>query len=146
MPNAFYCLTLHRLTAMCNVIIIAQSHPLADPGLQKRGQIFYEIFQRPFLGISRKNFCIPQKIPHVSPKFSDDFFFNHRPFRVLLYGIFPWGGKSVADIATGGPKSLLFNKITILPLLFLSQRGGQTPFPISMGGHGRICPPWIRHC
>ena len=23
--------------------------------------------------------------------------------------------------------------------------GGQTPLPTSMGGHGRICPPWIRH-
>src|SRR6218665_996505 len=51
------------------------------------------------------------------------------------------GAKSVADIATEGPKSLLLKKITILPLLFLSQRGGQTPLPISMGGHGRICPP-----
>ena len=49
---------------------------LADPDLQKLGgQIFDEIFQRPFLGISRKNFFIPQKIPHVfPPKFLTTFF------------------------------------------------------------------------
>src|SRR6218665_2055067 len=33
------------------------------------------------------------------------------------------GGKSVADIDTGGPKSLHFDKLTLLSLLFLP-RGG----------------------
>ena len=69
---------------------------LADPDLQKQGgQIFHEIFERPFLGISRKISAFP-KIPHLSSKISDDLF-------------------------SGG--------------------GRQTPLPISMGGHGRICPP-----
>src|SRR6218665_2700334 len=30
--------------------------------------------------------------------------------------------------------------------LSVPKGGGQTPLPISMGGHGRICLPWIRHC
>src|SRR6218665_3121326 len=79
---------------------------LADPDLHKRGgQIFDEIFERLFLGISRKNFSIPEKIPHLSPKISDDLFLVIDLFRVL-HGIFPWGAKSVANIATGGgPKS-----------------------------------------
>src|SRR6218665_3042913 len=51
------------------------------------------------------------------------------------------GGQIHSRHQYGGPNSLIFNKITILPLLFLSRRGGQTPLPISMGGHGRICPP-----
>src|SRR6218665_525511 len=42
----------------------------------------------------------------------------------------------------GGPKSsLLLGKFTMLSLLFLPPREGQTPFPTSMGGHGRIFPP-----
>jgi len=100
---------------------------LADPDLQKRGAKFVTKFLNDlFLGISRKNFCIPHKIPHLSPKISDDFFLVINLFRVL-YGIFPYigGAKSVADIATGGPNSLLFHKITILPLLFLSRRGAK---------------------
>src|SRR6218665_2853773 len=131
--------TTQRHTRLQHGYCIGVSHrstqALADPDLQKRGgQIFHEIFERLFLGISRKNFCIPKKITHLSPKISDDFFFNHRPFRVLLYVIFPWGGKSVADIATGGPKSLLFKKITILPLLFLSWRGGANSIANFDGG------------
>src|SRR6218665_3949940 len=43
-------------------------------------------------------------------------------FRVLYMVFFHRGAKSAADIDTGGPKSLLFNKITILPLIFLSWR------------------------
>src|SRR6218665_2687378 len=103
---------------------------LADPDLQKRGgQIFDEIFQRPFLGISQKNFFIPQKFHMYLPKFLTTFFF-HR------------GGQICSRHRYGGwPKSLLFNKITILPLLFLSQRGGQTPLPISMGGPWPDLPP-----
>jgi len=43
--------------------------PLADPELQKRGgQICAEIFERPFLGVSRKNVCISPKKFHLSPK------------------------------------------------------------------------------
>jgi len=57
-------------------IAIVSSSPiaLADPELQKRGcQILAEIFERPFLGVSRKNVCIPPKC-HLSPKISDDLF------------------------------------------------------------------------
>jgi len=56
------------------------------------------------------------------------------------------GAKSVADIDTGGPKSLLFDIFTMLSLLFLSIEGGQTPLPTSMGGPWPDLPPWIHHC
>src|SRR6218665_3093981 len=54
------------------------------------------------------------------------------------------GAKSVADIATRGPKSLLFNKITILPLLFLSQREAKLHCQFRWGAWPDL-PPWIRH-
>src|SRR6218665_1873459 len=85
---------------------------------------------------------MPQKIPHVSPKISDDLFFSHRPFSCFIWYFYIGGAKSVADIPTGGgPKSLLFSKITILPLPFLSQRGAKLHCQFRWGGHGRICPP-----
>src|SRR6218665_67474 len=101
---------------------------------ERGGQIFDEIFQRPFFRHFPKKFLHSQKIPHVSPKISDDFFFSHRPFSCLIWYF------SVTYIATRGPKSLLLNKITILPMPFLSQ-GGQTPLPISMGGPWPDLPP-----
>jgi len=48
--------------------------------------------------------AFPKKIPHLSPKISDDSFF-HRPFSCFIWYFFIGGAKSVADIATGGPKS-----------------------------------------
>ena len=37
-------------------------------------------------------------------------------------------------------ESLHYNRYSFFP------RGGQTPLPTSMGGHGRIGFPWIRRC
>jgi len=51
------------------------------------------------------------------------------------------GAKSVANIDTRGPKSLLFDIFTVLPLLFLTPKGGQTPLPTSMGGPWPDLPP-----
>ena len=45
-------------------------HPLADPEQKRGGQILAEIFERPFLGVSRKNVSIP----HLFSKISDDLF------------------------------------------------------------------------
>src|SRR6218665_1618932 len=78
---------------------------------------------------------------NLSPKISDDLFLVIDLFHVLISYFSVVGAKSVADIDTGGgPKSLHFDKFTMLSLLFLPPRGGQTPLPTSMGGHGRICP------
>src|SRR6218665_839889 len=98
---------------------------LADPGLQRRGAKFLKKFSNDlFLGISPKISPLPPKIPSISSKFLMTFFLVIDLFCVLYMICFH----------RGGANSLLFNKITILPLLFLSRRGGQTPLPISMGG------------
>src|SRR6218665_1855853 len=55
------------------------------------------------------------------------------------------GAKSVADIATGGAKILTFQQNHNTTIALSVPEGYQTPLPISMGGHGRICPHWIRH-
>src|SRR6218665_3687644 len=106
--------------------ILLVDSPLADPGLQRRGgQISEKIFQRPFFRSFPKNFSIyfPTKIPSISSKFLMTFFLVIDLFCVLYMVFFHRGAKSAADIDRGGPNSLLFNKITILPLLFLSRRG-----------------------
>src|SRR6218665_78685 len=84
--------------------------------------------------------AFPPKNSIYLPKFSDYFFLVIDLFHVLVWSFSIAGGQVRSRHRYGGPHSLLFNKITILPLLFLSRRGGQTPLPISMGGHGRICP------
>ena len=72
---------------------------LADPELQRRGgHIFAEIFERTFLGVSRKNFSVSQKSFIYLPKFLMTFFL-------------------VIDIVTGGPKPLHFDEFTMLSLL-----------------------------
>src|SRR6218665_4157060 len=121
---------------------------LADPELQKRGAKFLPKFLNDlFLGVSRKNFIIFPQNFHLSPKISDDLFLVIDLLFNVFNVVFSVGeAKSVADIDTGGPISLLFDIFTMLSLLFLSIEGGQTPLPTSMGGHGRICPPWIHHC
>ena len=75
-----------------------------------------------------KNFCISSKKFHLSPKISDDLFLVIDLFHVLNALFF-----------VGEPKSLLLEKFTMLPLLFLPPRG-QTPLPTSMGGHGGFAP------
>src|SRR6218665_2532175 len=69
-------------------------------------------------------------------------FFSHRPsFSFLIcYFSVRGGAKSVADSDTGGPKSLLLAKFTMLSLLFLPRRGANSIANFD-GGHGRICPP-----
>src|SRR6218665_3379091 len=95
-----------------------------------------------------KKFLHSQKIPHLSPKISDDLFFSHRPFSWFIWDLSIGGGQICSRHRYGGPKSLLFKKITILPLLsFLSRRGAKLHCQFRCGGHGRIYPPpWIRHC
>src|SRR6218665_4159458 len=92
---------------------------LADPGIQKRGganlclhfsTTFFRIFS-----------VFPPKNSIYLPKFLMTFFLVIDLFRVLYMVFFHRGAKSAADIDTEGPKSLLFNKITILPLLFLAK-------------------------
>src|SRR6218665_226754 len=56
-------------------------------------------------------------------------------------GIFRRGAKSVADIDTGGPKSLLFDKFTVLSLLFLPSRGGPNSIANFDGGPWPDLPP-----
>jgi len=52
-------------------------------------------------------------------------FFSHRPFYGFNVVFFRGGAKSVADIDTGGPRSLLFDKFKMLSLLFLPPRGAK---------------------
>src|SRR6218665_4073686 len=66
------------------------------------GQIFADIFERPFLVMSRKNFCIPKKFHISPPKFLMTYFFSHRPISCFIWYFSIGGAKSVADIATGG--------------------------------------------
>ena len=99
---------------------------LADPELQKRGgQIFSEICERPFLGVSRKNFSISPKNVHLSLKISDDLFLVIDLFNVFQCGIFHRGAKSVADIGMGGAKILTFRHIHSLYHYSFCSRGGK---------------------
>ena len=59
-------------------------------------------------------------------------------------GLFCRGAKSVADIDTVGPKSLLFDIFTMLPLLFLPPRGAKLHCQLRWGTWPDL-PPWIRH-
>jgi len=128
---------LHFHTFWCALCLsLLQLQALADPGLQKRGeQIFAEIFERPFLGLSRKKFH------HFPKNISDDLFLVIDLFNVLVWYFFRSGAKSIADVNRGGAKSLLFNKFTVLSLRFLPPRGGKLHWQLRLGGHGRICPP-----
>src|SRR6218665_2966897 len=109
---------------------------LADPELQKRVAKFLPKFLNDvFLGLSRQNFSISPKNCHLSPKISYDF------FHVLLWYFFVGRAKSVAVIDMGGPKSLLYDKFTMLSLLFQPPRGAKLHCQLRMGGHGRICSP-----
>ena len=45
--------------------------------------MFSEIFERPFLGLSRKNVSIPPK-SHLTPKISDDLFLVVDLFNILM--------------------------------------------------------------
>ena len=108
---------------------------LADPELHKWwGQIFSEIFERPFLGVIRKNFCISPKNVIYLPKFLMTFFPSHRPFSCFNVVFFrtrhQYGGQN-PYISTNSQ----------LVIILSASEGGQTPLPTSMGGHGRICPP-----
>jgi len=117
--------------------------PLADPGLQKRGSKFLPKFLNdPFLGVSRKNFCISPQNSIYLPKFLMTFFLVIDLFRVLYMVFFHRGAKSAADIDTGGGQNPYFSTKSQYFHCSFCPGGGQTPLPISMGEeHGRICPP-----
>src|SRR6218665_1135686 len=104
------------------------------------------IFNDLFLGVSEKKFRhFPQKFHlHVSPKISDDLFLVIDLFRVLICYFSVGGTKSVADIDTGGPKSLHFHKFTMLSLLFLLPRGAKLHGKVrwgAMAGFAPLDPP-----
>src|SRR6218665_3177690 len=62
------------------------------------GQIFAELFSRPFLGVSRKNLCISPKNFIYLPKFLTTFFLVIDYFCVLICWFSIGGAKSVAHI------------------------------------------------
>jgi len=88
---------------------------------------FCRNFWTTFLGVPRKNFI-------YLPKFLMPFF-SHWPFSFFMW-YFSVGGQIRGRHRYGGPKSLLFDKITMLPLLFLPPEGGQTPLPTSCKCYG----------
>ena len=109
------------------------------------GQIFAEIFERPFFTCFQKKFQhFPPNLCHLSPKISDDLFLVIDHFSCFNVIFFRRGAKSVAHIETGA-KILTFPQIHNAIVTLSAPEGGQTPLPTSMGGHGRICPLWIRH-
>src|SRR6218665_1503291 len=59
---------------------------------------------------------------------------------------FSIGGQIRSRHRYGGAKILTFQQNHNTSIALSVPEGGQTPLPISMGGHGRICPPWIHHC
>src|SRR6218665_841253 len=87
----------------------------------------------------------PKKIQHFLPKncrlslkISDDLSF----FVINLFHVLVW------SFSEGGPnpgQNPYFSTNSQCYHYSLCSRGGQTPLPTSMEGHGRICPPWIRH-
>src|SRR6218665_3259221 len=89
---------------------------------------------------------LPKKFQHFPPKchLSDDLLFSHRPFLCFNVLFFPWGAKSVTDIDTGVGQNPYISTNSQCYHCSFCPKGGQTPLPTSMGGHGRI-PPWIHH-
>ena len=69
-------------------------------------------------------------------------FFSHWPFLCFIWYFSIGGAKYVANIGTGGPKSLLFKK-NHNTTIALSVPEGEAKLHCQFrcGGHGRICPP-----
>ena len=118
--------------------------PLADPELQKQGAKFLPKFFNDFLGVPDKISAFPPKLASISQNFWWLLLVIDL-FNVLMWYFSVGGGKSVPDIDTGGAKILTFTQIYNAIITLSAPEGGQTLLPTSMGGHGRICPPWIRH-
>src|SRR6218665_515075 len=75
------------------------------------GQIFSEIFERLFRGVSENLFAFfPKKCSSILPKFLTTFFFSHRLFPSFNMYFSVEGAKSVADI-NRGTKTLTFPQI-----------------------------------
>src|SRR6218665_1594640 len=99
-----------------------------------------------FLGVSRINVCISPKNSIYLPQFSDDLFLVIDLFRVLVWSFPIGGGKSVADIDTGGGKILTFQLNHNTAIALSVPKGGAKFHCQFRWGDGKICPPWIRHC
>src|SRR6218665_2384050 len=109
------------------------------------GQIFAEIFERPFLGVSRKISTFPKNC-HLSPKIYDDLFFSHRPFKWFNVIFFRRGAKSVTVVDKRGAKSLLFDKFTVHSAIITlsAPEGAKLHCQLRWGAMAGFAPPWIR--
>src|SRR6218665_211079 len=93
------------------------------------------------LDVSQKNFSISPKNFICLPKFLMTF------CHVVSCFFSVGGAKFVADIDTGeGPKSLHFDKFTMLSLLFLPSRGPNSIANFDGGPCPDLPPPSIHHC
>src|SRR6218665_134979 len=99
------------------------------------GQIFADIFQRPFLGVSRQNFSISSTNFIYLPKFLMTFFLLVIDiFHLLICYFFLRGAKTVTDINTGGQNSYVSTNSQCYHYSSCLQGESQTPLPTSMGG------------
>src|SRR6218665_572140 len=67
-------------------------------------------------------------------------------FCVLYMVFFHGGAKSTADINAGGQTPYFSTKSQYFHCSFCPEGGAKLHCQFRWGGHGRICPPWIRHC
>ena len=59
--------------------------------------------------------------------------------------VFRRGAKSVAHIDWGGQNLKIYTNSQIYHYCFCPRGGPNSIANFDVGGHGRICPPWIRH-
>ena len=105
------------------------------------GQIFAEIFERPFLGVSRKNFSISPKNVVYLPKFLMTFF-SHRPFSCFNVLFFRRGAKSVTDIDTGGQNPYISTNSQCYHYSFRSApEGAKLHWQFRWGAMAGFAPP-----
>src|SRR6218665_2674934 len=112
---------------------------LADPELQKRGGNFSEIFERPFLGVSRKMQHFHQNVIYL-PKLLVTIF-SRRPFSCFNVVFFRReGGKSVADINTAEAKILIFRQIHNAIITLSAPEGGKLHCQLQWGAMAGCAP------
>src|SRR6218665_2901846 len=105
------------------------------------GQMFDEIFERPFLGISRKNFCIPQKFHIYLPNFLLPFF-SHRPFSCFIW-YFSIGGQICSRHRYRGGKSPYFSTKSQYYHCSFCPGGGSNSIANFDGGPWQDLPPTV---